>query len=200
MGSGNITISSGSGSSSSDNGAYAEVNHGTSDTTLTLTPNTFHVWNEVSALTLDLGSETSGVANEYLFQFTSGITPTVLILPDSIVWANDEAPIIESNYIYQISILKRFATLMKFKKPVNLITFTIKDATYQAEEGMTWGQWVNSEYNTDGYYIDSWNSCVIKPSDDVWVHTVVDNSNNYVNASSSIYNNYNYKIAYLPIE
>lgn len=25
-------------------GAYPEINHGTSDTTFTLTPNTFHVW------------------------------------------------------------------------------------------------------------------------------------------------------------
>lgn len=41
LGSGDITISGGG--SSSGNGAYSEVNHGTSDTTFTLTPNTFHV-------------------------------------------------------------------------------------------------------------------------------------------------------------
>ena len=33
----------------------------------------------------------------------------------------------------------------------NLITFTIDDIEYQAEEGMTWGEWVNSKYNIDGY-------------------------------------------------
>lgn len=32
------------------------------------------------------------------------------------------------------------------------ITFTINDTSYQAEEGMTWKDWVNSEYNTDGYF------------------------------------------------
>ena len=32
-----------------------------------------------------------------------------------------------------------------------LITFTIDNIEYQAEEGMTWGEWVNSEYNTEGY-------------------------------------------------
>ena len=37
---------------------------------------------------------------------------------------------------------------------VPMITFTIDGATYQAEEGMTWGEWVESEYNTDGYYIE----------------------------------------------
>jgi hypothetical protein len=31
---------------------------------------------------------------------------------------------------------------------VSLITFTIDGTKYQAEEGMTWEQWVNSEYNT----------------------------------------------------
>lgn len=36
----------------------------------------------------------------------------------------------------------------------NLISFTIAGTSYQAEEGMTWEEWVNSSYNTDGYYID----------------------------------------------
>lgn len=33
-----------------------------------------------------------------------------------------------------------------------LITFTIDGNEYQAEEGMTWEEWVDSEYNTDGWY------------------------------------------------
>lgn len=33
-----------------------------------------------------------------------------------------------------------------------LITFTIIGKSYQAEEGMTWGEWVNSDYNTGGFY------------------------------------------------
>ena len=36
---------------------------------------------------------------------------------------------------------------------VNLITFKIDDTEYQAEEGMTWEEWVNSEYNVDEVYI-----------------------------------------------
>ena len=39
----------------------------------------------------------------------------------------------------------------------NLITFTVDGTEYQAEEGMTWEDWVNSEYNPSlengGYYI-----------------------------------------------
>lgn len=102
------------GGGSGGSGAYAEVNHGTNDTTFTLTPNTFHVWDEVSALTLTLGSETASVANEFLFQFTSGATATSLTLPDDIKWANDSAPTIEENMIYQVSILKGMASVLEF--------------------------------------------------------------------------------------
>ena len=34
---------------------------------------------------------------------------------------------------------------------IKLITFIIENLSYQAEEGMTWGEWVNSSYNTDNY-------------------------------------------------
>lgn len=112
IGSGDITISS----------AYPEVNHGTGDTTFTLTPNTFHVWDKVTSLTLNFGNETSGVANEYLFQFTSGSTATSLTLPDSIKWANDNVPTIGANMIYQISILRGLASVLEFN---NAIVFPV---------------------------------------------------------------------------
>ena len=93
---------------------YPEVNHGTNDTTFTLTPNTFHVWDQVTSLTLTFGGETSGVANEYIFQFTSGPTATSLTLPNSIKWANGIAPTIAKNMIYQVSILKGLAGVLEF--------------------------------------------------------------------------------------
>ena len=34
-----------------------------------------------------------------------------------------------------------------------VINFTINGTSYQALEGMTWEEWVNSEYNTDDWYI-----------------------------------------------
>lgn len=113
LGSGDITISGGASSS-----AYPEVNHGTGDTTFTLTPNTFHVWDEVTSLTLNFGNETSGVANEYLFQFTSGSTATSLTLPDSIKWANDNVPTIGANMIYQVSILHGLASVLEFNNAI----------------------------------------------------------------------------------
>lgn len=33
-----------------------------------------------------------------------------------------------------------------------IIQFTIDGTTYTAESGMTWEEWVNSSYNTDGYF------------------------------------------------
>lgn len=118
LGSGNITISGGGGSSSGS-GAYSEVNHGTSDTTFALTPNTFHVWEEVSALTLTLGSETAGVANEFLFQFNSGSEATTLTMSDDIKWTEELA--IESNRIYQVSILKGLASVLSWKVEPSIV-------------------------------------------------------------------------------
>lgn len=135
LGSGNITISGGG--SSGGSGAYAEVNHGTSDTTFTLTPNTFHVWDEVSALTLTLGDETAGVANEFVFQFTSGSEPTALTLSDDIKWVNDSAPTINQNMIYQVSILKGLAVYLEFNNAPSIIVNTGTYNTGDMRSGAT---------------------------------------------------------------
>jgi hypothetical protein len=36
---------------------------------------------------------------------------------------------------------------------VDMMTFEIDGTAYQAEQGMTWSQWVSSKYNVDGYVI-----------------------------------------------
>ena len=41
----------------------------------------------------------------------------------------------------------------EYVAPVQKISFTIVGTSYQAEEGMTWGEWVASSYNTAGYQI-----------------------------------------------
>ena len=190
LGSGNITISGGSNTGSSS-AAYGLVEHGTSDTTFTLTPNTFHVWEEISSLTLTLGEETSGVANEYLFQFDSGDQATILTFPESIKWSNG-IPVINSNKTYQVSVLNKLATLLEFDY-TKLITFTVQTGGYgtmfdsmdpvtlQAEEGMTWIDWVNSEYN-NGYFsiedsylmYDEWYYIENLNGDIVDIHSVID--------------------------
>ena len=52
-------------------------------------------------------------------------------------------------------------TVKDYVEPsLDLITFTIENETYNAIQGMTWGEWVNSEYNTIGITINEYNSCV----------------------------------------
>ena len=36
--------------------------------------------------------------------------------------------------------------------PKTMISFTIDGTSYQAEEGMTWAQWIESAYNNGGFY------------------------------------------------
>jgi ABC-type arginine/histidine transport system permease subunit len=92
--------------------AYPEINHGTSDTVFTLSPNTFHIWDEITELTISLEPEIPSITNEYMFQFKSGSIATTLIISDNIKWMNDL--IIEPNKIYQISILKGLASVLVF--------------------------------------------------------------------------------------
>lgn len=99
------------------NNAYTLIDHGINDNVFVLTPNVFHVWGEVQTLTLTLSEEQNNIANEYLFQFESGAESTILSLPSDIIWENGEIIEIESNCIYQVSILRNMATSMKFIKP-----------------------------------------------------------------------------------
>jgi hypothetical protein len=74
----------------------------------------------------------------------------------------------------------------------NLVSFTIADTSYQAESGMTWGDWLESSYNTAGYEVYSVNYvamvgpisdvvCTDTSSDQYWVKTtdVIENGRTY---------------------
>lgn len=53
---------------------------------------------------------------------------------------------------------------------VTLISFTINDVAYQAETGMTWKEWIDSTYNTDGFYYDgdgTQNNCYVRSRNNV---------------------------------
>lgn len=95
---------------------FIEMEHSNTDSMYELSPNIFHIWGEMESLTITFADEIDGIVNEYLFQFESGSEPTTLTLPNNISWVNNEIPLIEPNYIYQISILKGLASIMKFKK------------------------------------------------------------------------------------
>ena len=68
--------------------------------TQSISPNKFYKFESVTTLTITFSPETPNVLNEYMFQFTSGETATVLNMPDSVRWIGDHT--IEPNKTYQI--------------------------------------------------------------------------------------------------
>lgn len=93
------------------------VNHGTSDTTYTLTPNSFHIWGEVASLTLSLQPANDGFVNGYWFRFTSGTTPTTLTLPSGIQWYYDDEVNIEASKTYEVCIVEGYAVYTEYVNP-----------------------------------------------------------------------------------
>lgn len=61
--------------------------------------------------------------------------------------------------IYDAGYAKGYAKCLEDNASKVIITFEIEWwGTYEAEEGMTWGEWAASDYNTDGAYVSDWNS------------------------------------------
>lgn len=87
----------------------AIVNHGTDDTTFTLTPNIFHVWGTVASLTMTLATASTTTMDEFMFQFTSGTSATTLSLPSTVKWIAE--PEIEAGMTYQVSIVNNIAVI-----------------------------------------------------------------------------------------
>lgn len=56
--------------------------------------------------------------------------------------------------------LRVYINIQSVKYSVNLISFSIDDAPFQAESGMTWYQWVGSQYNNAGFTCSSTSSFV----------------------------------------
>ena len=74
-------------------------------------PNKFYKFGEVSSLNITLAAITDTTQlNEFMFEFVSGATATTLTLPDTIKWL--ETPTIESNKIYQCSIVNNIGILV----------------------------------------------------------------------------------------
>lgn len=71
--------------------------------TSTILPNTDYSFGECESLTITFAEGKKSKRNEYIFSFTSGATPTVLTLPDTVKWANELT--VEANKRYEISIV-----------------------------------------------------------------------------------------------
>ena len=80
-------------------------------TTLEIQPNKLYKFGEVTELNLTLAEITDNTQlNEYMFEFISGATATTLTLPSTVKWL--ETPTIESNKIYQCSIVDNIGVLL----------------------------------------------------------------------------------------
>ena len=78
-------------------------------------------------------------------------------------------------------------------KDAVIISFSIEDYQFQAEEGMTWREWVNSEYNSEG-------ACAYNEAEDTicfveYSLNVLSPSNAPVNGSDSIIPGYFYYLS-----
>ena len=89
----------------------------------------------------------------------------------------------------------------RISAPENLISFSIESTTYYAEDGMTWGEWIDSIYNNASYnqYCDGSYDIVVGPSASSGVVSQ-EGTNNRVSLSDVIENNYNYYSANNPLE
>lgn len=50
----------------------------------------------------------------------------------------------------------------------SLINFTVDGKEYQAEEGMTWGQFIETEYNTYPFYTLEYNGEYLIVETQIW--------------------------------
>lgn len=80
-----------------------------------------------------------------------------------------------------------------------MIEFTIGETTYQAEEDMTWEDWVDSEYNTDGWSNEHDN---LTNRNYIWKigGRAIKYNDSFVLPTDTIYNNTNYTTSALITE
>ena len=89
-----------------DSGIVSRQEMQSTDTTVTLQPNTLYVFPEMASLTVALATPSdTNVTNEYHFFFTSGSTATTLTLNNVL----SDAYSIEANMKYEVSILENVA-------------------------------------------------------------------------------------------
>ena len=131
--------------------------------------------------------------------------------PDLIAWLTQNATYQEPTPVYQpissfgdlsvvdntswltltingVSVDIALQPLMNFTIDSGLVNPIAGTKTYEAQQGMTWQQWVNSAYNTDGYIIYNTRVCT-----NSYTYCVI-NNNSYVYASDTIIANNTYGV------
>lgn len=86
---------------------------GTRELTVTspasLQPNIFYNFGEATTVNVTLLDGFDNMYSEYMFEFKSGATATVLTVPDTVKWVTE--PNIEANKTYQVSILNNIGLI-----------------------------------------------------------------------------------------
>lgn len=67
------------------------------------------MFGEKETLTITLASTDNNYYHEYMFEFTSGTTPTTLSLPEDVKWIGEST--IEASKTYQVSIVNNIAVM-----------------------------------------------------------------------------------------
>lgn len=127
-------------------------------------PNISTQWNDVAMVTgintvgggwVDIGSKQFGWENIVVNGVVSDIPTLNIQLTTSPDWLYVKEGIQPTTHEMTITLSDGVESLeMNFTEPEsNLITFTVDGTSYQAELGMTWYDFCNSEYNTDNWYI-----------------------------------------------
>ena len=98
---------------------YYRVSIATRDGSYSLSPNNFYKFgtptNPLTSLNIALGAEINGVVNEYIFEiYTSAEVVPTLDLPDDIKWVSGDAPVLEENKTYQISIINKLGAVLSW--------------------------------------------------------------------------------------
>lgn len=83
------------------------------ENTKELAPGKYYIFGEVETLTLTLAAGEEGKLAEYMFEFTSGATPTTITDIAGIEWKGDT---IEANKVYQASISRGIGILIGREK------------------------------------------------------------------------------------
>lgn len=106
------TISGGSGGGDSYAGNYPKVTQASGS----ISPNTYTIINYalISSLQITLAAPTNtSIINEYIVAFYAKTSGASVLVPSSVVWVNGDAPTIEANCTYVISIVDNIAMYIK---------------------------------------------------------------------------------------
>ena len=113
------------------------------------------------AITIDLGEYGSTNANITVVEASSKSKDSIATKDGTSVFTFNISLKEVSNDYPDVSDLSPNLTINFNLAKKSLINFTIDGTSYQAEEGMTWEQWVNSKYNIGNYVVGE-TSCGIR--------------------------------------